>query len=357
MSGVENLPNCRIGDGSLYDADMDLIENFVQVHLGIASPEIKRSVQLYYESKILSYWDRFKKAINQSEVPLDILGNQYKIVGTKTTQSKFDQVKNNLKKYEEMYKTLLNDFLMLPSLSNTQRIFSFIAACYCLNHIDDIDINIWPTRAKLQVENVSLYPLPNELGFFSLNSYVFAAIHDVFLIGVPDRPQSFDNNVGMTGEVCPKFFAGHDIRHTEQIYITPFARNLYVRMMTDNNTGRLEKEIHCFVFWLLVHENDVIKRPTVYEFYKDYLSLRSLSNFIFPAILRDFAEEFVRFKDLIIDDDGIKFIGQKIWEDTISDINEFGLDWNIKMDVLYELTIYFSWRRVKELYPEEVENL
>src|SRR5437660_1665496 len=106
--------DCRIGGGSMYDMDMDLIENFVKVHNGIASPEIIRSVQLYYGSKILSYWSRFLDAMENDTAPVGILPS------SPLDHNKFYYVKKNLKIYKVTYQNLLDKFEADPSLENIQ---------------------------------------------------------------------------------------------------------------------------------------------------------------------------------------------------------------------------------------------
>lgn len=374
MSALTILPNCRIGDGSLYDVDMDLIENLVKIEHGVATPEVKRSVELYYESRMLSYWSHFHESVlgeklsplmdpkmgGELDEKLFYFNYQRRTrtpeendeMHRREFEKNYEMVRREFHQYEKLYNHLMATFRSNPSLVNIQQMFTFLAGTYCFVPIDEIDESL-DRNSSMWGQNPSgsaQYPYPNGLGLFALNSYLFAAVHGVLLVGVPDRIQGFDGIVA-----CPNSFMLHDLGHSREISISDGIKDLYVKVMTNPDLSRLEKEIHCLILWMFIHETNSMPPGTTLDKFLKMKIPTDLYKFSIDH-LREFAEEFVRFADMVVNDTTLYTMKHlhplKYQNKTREDILV-----KSKYEVIYEFTLIFVKYRLWELYPKEIDGL
>lgn len=207
-----------------YDADMDVVASFVRARLQPDNIIAHASVVNYYISRMYNYW--------------------LKIVDTNPMHGDY------VVSFTELMDNYQRTFAETKKLDvyQTNQILYFLATLLCNKKPEDllhISPEIW----------TYYYPLPNFIGIFGLNTYLYAYFHEVILIGFPNREVKYDNTRG-----CPSDFADHDYEHSDKvgallyspsrIYLQKFY-NFFIR---DARYTQLQKMCLVYCTWFFIHE-------------------------------------------------------------------------------------------------------
>lgn len=110
----------------------------------------------------------------------------------------------------------------------------------------------------------SLYPLPNQTGFFTIEDYLRGVFNGVLIIGVPVRPNRFDAEF-----TTPTEFMTHDVIHSLGIYTDIYENSqiltglqyVYSELIKEPNP--LTREALLYHLWELIHESNWLARDLV----------------------------------------------------------------------------------------------
>jgi len=207
--------------------------------------------------------------------------------------------------------------------------------------------------------------LPNNTGFFGLNTYLWALYNDVKIIGVPSIFPQYD---GLEGD-CPGSFIEHDIGHGDDIdnYRVNTVKNtkpVYYRLISDTELTLQQKKLMILTIWILIHENFSFD----YEFkistmlnelnlsieYEDFFPIfNSFRNLILtPEIFEDASSNFEK---LTLDRKN-KVNSWKQTIDTYDELRDIIDDNSIKIDLrgklYWKLCLYYTKSMIEKYYPD-----
>jgi len=201
-----------IGIGSNdYDADMDLVASFVRAHLQPDNIVAHASVVNYYISRIYSYW--------------------LKVVDTNPNHGNYVTDFTNM---VDEYQRTFTEAKRLD-VYQTNRILYFLSYLLCNKEPEELKYDGVGYDWELY------YPLPNYIGIYGLNTYLYAYFNSVILVGFPDRNAEYDTNKN----ACPARFVNHDYQHSYEIrhfikYLDPL-RDFYMFFITSTSYTILQK--------------------------------------------------------------------------------------------------------------------
>lgn len=287
-----------IGENSTFDIDMELIEMFVNCYK--EGTEIQHeAVYFYYLSQALHYWSTLDKFINENEwynevYDEEIYGTDEIITSLKERRKKRAQLysintdnmlesiaqkeypipNNNLfqKKYTleeyDIANSLYTRFKYIQNyFENYEEIFNQRLKLYKDNfertkkYSYNDTYNLFMMIAELRCGNFNIsnpfyggsndnFLLTNRTGFFNINSYMYAIINGVVILGLPVNISSYDDKIG-----CPKVFFEHDEIHAQDLQLDiDNDAIIYYTILNDNNLNKEEKEELIFAMWFNMHE-------------------------------------------------------------------------------------------------------
>lgn len=336
----------RIGNPS-YDADFDFVQSYVLYYNKQASESEIKSLHFGYVSllykyldKVENYLDNTQKISDQhkldenqygeiikyafdypSEVDREMITELLKDPKNKEIYEKYSvegfidlivtidskEAQNILKNRAKYLAQVRNRIEIIEKNLNMlliQQAFLFISNIFCFYDppesyvLNPGMIDDQSTIGKIYHGDRFCY-LPNDIGLFGLNTYLYAYFNDVYIVGVPSRYQNFDENINK----CPSVFMKHDYGHADDIkYINSsdkiFAHSLYLTIINDGNLSPLQVQLHILVLWIIIHE--------IYGYIKNrYYQLKwmRILQIGIQSLAIDFFEEMNRFRELVIDEE------------------------------------------------------
>lgn len=288
--------------GSSYDDDINLVENFIKFKDG--NEEAEKILYHRYLSDIMSYWESFKDKLYSDE-PFPKAGKfLYK------ENVLWDTVKNlrdNIGYYESIYYKYLNAIMdsgMLDMYS-VYEIFYFISKIKCYEIPSPLSDDV----LREHIKNNEFMLLSNKIGIYAINTYLFALINGISIIGIPDQFQYADGLI-----MCPYDFLDHDFAHDVGVKALMGSENMellteiyYWLHESDFNTKT--KELILSVVWYNLHENGAFPYTKNKSDQEGQIT-NYLSRTIY-LIQNDFDDEFLRLQSVIVDN--IDYI-DKIYE-------------------------------------------
>jgi hypothetical protein len=257
-----------IGDGSTYDVDMELIESFIKAKDQPENIIAQAAVFTYYISRLYNYWDYMKDNLNNyhGKPPGDIFWDVKNPPNTPIVlyeEAEKNHTKqfiiDNFSQYEQRFLFLVGkaqeEFQTTSKLnmSTIFNLFKYVGSLMCLEPLSEsIEINS-------EGIDKEIFILPNGTGFFGFNSYLYAYIQGVYLLGMPRDDSTFDEF-----KSCPLAFLGHDILHSLDmggLAKGPYFSNIYYTIIAAN-ISKIIKELIILVIWTRVHEfviNDFLR--------------------------------------------------------------------------------------------------
>lgn len=272
--------NHQLGDND-FDADMVLVDSFVQAHLEPDNSLAQAAVFNYYISQIFNYWNLTTKYLVSQEVKEDyqkyLLRSRapyHRGAREIPSAEKIDEYQNEILNFVE---TLNLNFAKSRRVDivKFQEVFNYIALVACLQV---------PKFETLGDD--SMYPLTNTVGLFGLNTYLYAYFEGVYLLGVPIKITKYDQIMG-----CPRAFIQHDIEHSKAIKSRlsrvdfDFEKLAYYTIINDPEMSHLEKQCHITNLWIEIHEGAMLMRSRTGRIFK-YADKENL------RLMEDLAEAF-----------------------------------------------------------------
>tara|TARA_R100000750_G_scaffold57451_1_gene44467 strand:- start:69 stop:1325 length:1257 start_codon:yes stop_codon:yes gene_type:complete len=257
-----------IGNGSPFDGDMNISELCINYHVRGNSDDIDAFYH-HYMASIYVYWDQFELTFNEATEE-DFL--KYYLKSERKTGDLYND-DNDPRTYYDYLVSYRIDNKLEDLKQKLNQYIDIIKKEYASKNIDRNALRISIMNAFLYLSDIlcfgydypkgtynnkllSDYVLDNQTGFFSFNSYMFAFINKVVLIGFPVTFSYFDQLAG-----CPGYFTDHDLDHSKNIEhkISDEGLNIikivYKEIMLDDYTKN-EKEALIFIFWFKVHETE-----------------------------------------------------------------------------------------------------
>lgn len=380
----------RIGEGSTYDIDMDLIERFVESFQYLENKINRDALKFYYVGALYSYWDKLKKYLNSTQPEkdiatpvqfnrLDAFNLKPKYSDQKLTLSNLANMRTHLLQLENEFEKMATEIAKSEfSLDQIRQAFYFMSNLFCLRslnvamilNIKDLvrgvyDVNVGSLTIDTSFEEYyathrdKFYPLPNDTGFFTPNTYLYAFFQGVEIIGIPNQ----NNDIEGSDLSCAVPFIYHDFDHHFRIWmnldpeIIEGWKSIYYRILSDENLTRTKKELHILFLFIGLHE--IINSHD--GFYSNDPGLEALP----IGVVKEYASEFEKFaKELpVFDSELIQYLfnmnisfeqsGDMTDEWRIENWEDLKKVWDLpdyRPLILYLLLAAYSVRYVRENY-------
>lgn len=269
-----------------YDVDMFIIEWYVSIRNG---EESSKGLYKHYQGIATHYFNVLKKFINSrgptfeydkfhyitrqphlsDELNYKILHQDEDVTLSSSDRKLYKMaysnqyvrlgyIRDNMNMYEAYFEEIVEK--MVDEKYDVRKVlapFLFTASLACLNIFppheitDEIAELLGITRRPNNI-----FPLVNETGEFTLNTYMYAILNNVELLGIPIGEVSFDGTRG-----CPATFLRHDSQHNGSMAGRVFNR-MPVDYLRENIYYPMFQKIHdvptkqliIFSLWLSIHE-------------------------------------------------------------------------------------------------------
>jgi hypothetical protein len=241
----------KIGDGSSYDGDMDLIESFVKFANNSTNEMLTAELRAYYVSRALSYWQKLEEYLIQEDIPayddnFAYIGHDQKII------------LDNIDEYKGKFFTMIEDLNHEFDIIKVIKLFAYIGTLSCFQS----DTSNFDNKIKRSIEFYGntvnfnrTFPIVNDNGAFSLNTWLYAFFEGIELVGFTSKESNFDNIIGCSLDI---FY--HDLDHLiESVLVQKYSeefytlKNIYYNILNSNLT-KTEKELYVLVLWIIIHE-------------------------------------------------------------------------------------------------------
>lgn len=230
-----------------YDADMDLVESFVRAHQRPDDRDAQEVVVLYYRSRLLHYWQFTKEYVNssQNEQELELTQQDYRQPYSAQEMAAYQA------QFEARLKAIQADFEATGrlNLELVSAAFYFIGTISCR-----VDFEEEPSP-----QDHNLFPLPNAVGLFAINTYLYGFFEGIQLRGATLKTAYFDAGWG-----CPKTFMNHDRAHFNNINRNYLRRvgleeqahykGLYYQTLNDPELSMIARQCVLATMWAVLHE-------------------------------------------------------------------------------------------------------
>ena len=296
----------RIGEGSSYDGDMDLIESYVKYANNPTDELLIAELRAYYMSRALHFWQQLKEFLHE--------GNEM------GQEDMFNHVKNsnkiileNIDYYEKIFFDILNDLNNDFNIIKCTKLFIYIGMLNCFNSETTLD-KLYSRFFSRNIDFNRLFPLVNDNGVFSLNTWLYAFFEKIELAGFTSKSSEFDGNIG-----CSLDMFEHDLDHLiESVKINPHDQSnqmdkesdefytlkcIYYNIINSEFLSRDQKELDILILWIIIHEyifninfNDPVEK-----------SLQNFVTWSYDDIAGKYSvSEFVKYSYLLLTQENIQ---------------------------------------------------
>lgn len=272
---------------STFDQDFDFVESYIRFFNKTASSDELKSLRMGYLSALYKYKSKlliFLKQVQREDFPRyhdDKVSEMFNIPISQLDQSHYTQFLDNFA-YE-----IATDFdIKIKYIENTkgftdeivvaiQKLFMVIAGAFCfdlsiVSRVDygegyyfpieriEFESEIGP-EDDIDIAFDSHYCyLPNDTGFFGLNTWLYSYFMGIDIIGVPSRYNDFDYLKGS----CPGFFIIHDYGHLDSIRVPSeglpvLQASIYKQIFADSEATQLQQELLLTCLWGIIHEGGI----------------------------------------------------------------------------------------------------
>jgi hypothetical protein len=229
-------------NNSSFDSDKNFVIDLVKYHHYRSHLDIE-IVNSFYRGQILRYEQRCHEIISNERNNL----NRFAV-----------QIENLWKKYFEYLALFeINYEAKIVDIDVIISAFETLAELVCYIYASDYEeFNLnYP-------KDPNMYPLVNDSGQHSYNSYLYGLINNVILIGIPSDNSPYDDRLLEEDETCPFLFYNHDLFHSYTMKVRGIfepdnmndIKRVYYNILLNNNLTRIEKELGIFALWFLIHE-------------------------------------------------------------------------------------------------------
>lgn len=222
-----------------FDGDSEFIENLVGYQNGDKSDILIDIIYHTYMEKLISYYSKYQQFYNSS---LNTHNDKIEAL-----QSEVD---NGIKIISKTYE----DNLTIDNVFITKTFFKLGSM---VSHIKGFEV--YGTCENCVSSN--MYVLANDTGYHSYNSYLYALINNVIILGIPNQGTAYDQFQADEIDACPANFFLHDLNHILKMekngVLTP--ENLkdlstLQKYILTEDFNKNTKEILIFTIWYISHE-------------------------------------------------------------------------------------------------------
>lgn len=300
--------------GSTFDGDMDVSEKIVNF-MTVGDKIDVDALYYYYRSSLLSYWIKLDELLAlKSPKEFEEFYSKTDHIGRRAylATKESSNLQNTAHKYDH-YKQIFDDKLslieqkyhqLIENLPATKKInfnyknfavkadnydnnepdfkFDFIREIYlCFYFIAKISCGEKYNGDPSVNENNAyskgwyLFPITNNSGWHSYNSYLYALSHGLHIVGFPSTISTADGIF-----MCPKRFAEHDLLHINSTMFSRDAAEIryYYENVLKSDLTRNQKEVIIFTIWMTVHElSEPRLRDLNYKTMTEYASILTQS--------------------------------------------------------------------------------
>jgi len=311
----------RIGEGSSYDGDMDLIESFVKYANNPEDKMIRAEISAYYMSRALHYWQQLKEFLHEAnEKEEDFLyeANEKEEENLNAYVNNSEKILENFEYYEKIFFDMLNDLNNDFNLIKCTKLFIYIGKLNCYNLDVTLD-KFYQNFLDYNIDLNRIFPLVNDNGVFSFNTWLYAFFEGIELVGFTSKRAEFDGEKGCSLDM---FF--HDLNHIDDIErkflkdkdteLFNQYKSIYYNILNSENFSKEQKELYILMLWIIIHEEvEVgIKLKSQVEFSLSRLISWAYSNPVGIAL----TPEFYKFSHLLLNPENIKntiYYFEKYW--------------------------------------------
>lgn len=257
-----------IGENSTFDNDSEIVELFVKWSKDRYDRFNGSALLAWYSSMIAIYLIKAKEFLYNPENPY-IGQNEEKL---NWYQENFDSLEDKILSDLKSI-TLGFEETATFSVKNISDIFYKIYSIVCVtkNHAN------YFKEYNIDIEKCCI--LANVTGFFSYNTYLYAYVNDIYLIGFPAVHTVYHGK-----KKCPTQFIEHDLDHDLNL---PIGREqeqiakMYNLILTKARSKH-EKEMCIFSLWFYIHElyrkldYNLLKICDMDQFEKRYQKFRAV---------------------------------------------------------------------------------
>lgn len=148
----------------------------------------------------------------------------------------------------------------------------------------------------------SYFYLPNNIGLFGLNTYLYALCNGVYIVGVPSVFPRYDNIEG----ACPNEFIEHDLFHTANLHqirerdLVKVFNPIYHKIITDPILTLKQRKVMILSVWILIHEQSWMYFS---KSFKNDIVTTVMNTTVVRPVYIEFYSEFNKYRDLILTDE------------------------------------------------------
>jgi hypothetical protein len=245
-----------------------------------------------YSSRILSYLSQIQQILNDGFDKFKDQPYFHKVYTSviltyiePSLRDDFIRRKNN---FDKLYTEIMqqhNDFVQKSPYVDLDLAFNILTKLsnvFCLMDA--------PKTLKMNHDNT--YPLPNYIGIFGINSYLYGYFNNVHVVGFPLALGTYDGFYN-----CSYGFASHDLSHVagmlyhKDYYDENLIRNYY-QLIVRSDISVNDKELCLSVIFIIVHEYMPYHANYITDvqwILKEYVSklngLTGLIDYIYPTTL------------------------------------------------------------------------
>lgn len=206
-----------------YDADMVVVEDFVAqkwATLDDSNFELKQKVvHNYYITGLYRQWVKVREYLDKNK------HSRYSEDSNSYILKRIKYIESRFKRHGQI------DIITIGNL------FYYMAQVSCLNPKPQSG------RGWESEEDQINYPVANGIGYYGINTYLYAFFEKILLVGIPVGDSNWDFTSG-----CAAEFIDHDIEHSHDLYW----------ILKPINADHLELGKR---FYYFIHGNDEITLP------------------------------------------------------------------------------------------------
>jgi len=238
----------RIGEGSSYDGDMDLIESYIKYANNPTDELLIAEIRAYYMSRALHFWQQLKEFLHEGNE----MGHEHQLNHVSNSN---EIILENFEYYEKIFFDMLNDLNNDFNIIKCTKLFIYIGMLSCYNMKMSLDER-YKHFLFYKLNFNRIFPLVNDNGVFSLNTWLYAFFENVDLVGFTAKKSEFDGNIG-----CSLDMFSHDLDHlTESIDIEKDSdefqtyKYIYYNILNSDYLSKEQKELYILILWIIIHE-------------------------------------------------------------------------------------------------------
>lgn len=227
-----------IGENSTFDKGSEIVELFVRWNKNRYDRFNGSALLAWYSSMIAIYLTKTK----------EMLFNPKNIY---TNLELLTYYRQNFQSFEDEILLDLRQITLNFEMTGTFNTTDISNIFHKIYDITCFDKNIF---IKYPMLNEQEFPLTNVTGFFYYNTFLYALLNDIILLGFP----ALHTPVHSGEKLCPKQFVIHDMGHSAGFDFFDLAlkkdlTKTYHLILTEGRSKK-EKEMCIFSLWLCLHE-------------------------------------------------------------------------------------------------------